>query len=53
MWAYFSKAENGTSEAMKQATKQAHVLGKTNVEKEQTVARTCSKKRGCWVQEAE
>ena len=51
MCAYFSKAENKTSEAMKQAAKEVHALGKTNLEEMRTVARAYSTKRKCSVQE--
>ena len=52
MCADFSKTENKTSEAMKQAAKEAHALGKTNLEKMRTVARAYSTKREFSVQEA-
>ena len=52
MCAYFSKAENETSEAMKQAAKEAGMSGKTELEKMRAVAKAYSKKRECSVQEA-
>ena len=52
MCACFCKAQNETSQAMKQAAKEAHTLGKTNLEKMRTVARAYSEKRECSVQEA-
>ena len=52
MCAYFSKAENETSEAMKQAAKEAVMSGKTELEKMRAVAKAYSKKRECSVQEA-
>ena len=42
MCRYFSRIENETLEAMKQAAKEAHALGKTNLEKMRTVARASS-----------
>ena len=51
MCAYFSMAENETSEAMKQAAKEAFFSGKTELEKMRAVAKTYSKKRECSVQE--
>ena len=44
--AYFSKAENETSEAMKQAAKEAGMSGKTELEKMRAVAKAYSKKKG-------
>ena len=52
MCAYFSKTENETSEAMKQAAKEAGMSGKTELEKMRAVAKAYSKKRECSVQEA-
>ena len=52
MCAYFSKAEDETSEAMKQAAKEASVSGKSNFAKMRAVARAYSAKRECSVQEA-
>ena len=52
MCCYFSRTENETLEAMKQAAKEAHALGKTNLEKMRTVARASSTKRKCSVQKA-
>ena len=52
MCAYFSKAENETSEAIKQAAKEAHLLGKTNSENIRTVARPYFMKRESLVQKA-
>ena len=46
MCAYFSKAENETSEAMKQAAKEAGMSGKTDLEKMRAVAKAYSKKKG-------
>ena len=44
MCAYFSKAEDETSEATKQAAKEASVSGKLNFAKMRAVARTYSTK---------
>lgn len=52
MCAYFSKAENETSGGMKQAAKEAHLLGKTNLENIRTVARAYFMKRESLVQKA-
>ena len=52
MCAYFSKAENETSESLKQAAREANKLGNTEKEKMRAVARAYSTKRECSVQEA-
>ena len=52
MCAYFSKVEDETSEAMKQATQKASVSGKSNFERMRAVARAYSTKRECSVQES-
>ena len=52
MCAYFSKVEDETSEAMKQAAKKASVSGKSNFERMRAVARAYSTKRECSVQES-
>ena len=52
MCAYFSKAEDETSEAMKQAAKEAFKGNKTDYEKMKAVARAYATKRECSVQEA-
>ena len=49
---YISKAEDETSEAMKQAAKEASVSGKSNFEKMRAAARAYSTKHECSVQEA-
>ena len=51
MCAYFSKAEGETSEAMKQAAKEASVSRKSNFEKMRAVDRGYSTKHECSVQE--
>ena len=45
MCAYFSKAENQTSEEMKQATKEVLIGNKYNYEKMKSIARTYATKR--------
>ena len=52
MCAYFSKAEDETSEAMKEAAKEASVSGKSNFEEMRAVARAYSTKRESSVQGA-
>ena len=52
MCAYFSKSEDETSEAMKQAAKEAVNLNKTNFEQMKSVARAYATKRECSIQEA-
>ena len=52
MCAYFSKSEDETSEAMKQAAKEAINSNKTNVEQMKSVARAYATKRECSIQEA-
>ena len=52
MCAYFSKSEDETSEAMKQAAKEALKSNKTNIEQMRSVARAYATKRECSVQEA-
>ena len=52
MCAYFSKVKNETFKAMKQATKEAGMSGKTELGKMRTVAKAYSKKREYSVQEA-
>ena len=52
MCAYFSKTENETSKALKQAAREANVSGKTHLEKMKVVAKKSSTKRKCSVQEA-
>ena len=52
MCAYLSKAEDETSEPMKQAAKEESVSGESNLEKMRAVARAYSMKRECSVQEA-
>ena len=52
MCAYFSKSEDETSEAMKQAAKEAFKSNKTNIEQMRSVARVYATKRQCSVQEA-
>ena len=51
--AYLSKAEDETSEPMKQPAKEESVSGESNLEKMRAVVRTYSMKRECSVQEAE
>ena len=43
---FFSKAKNETSEAMKQAAKEAGMSGKTELEKMRAVVKAYSKKKG-------
>ena len=43
---FFSKAKNETSEAMKQAAKEAGMSGKTELEKMRAIAKAYSKKKG-------
>ena len=50
--AYFSKSEDETSEAMKQAAKEAFNSNKTNIEQMRSIARAYANKRECSVQEA-
>ena len=52
MCAYFSKSEDETSEAMKQAAKEAFNSNKTNLEQMKSIARAYATKRECSVQEA-
>ena len=52
MCAYFSKAEDETSEAMKQAAKEALNGNKSEYETMKAVARAYATKRECSVQEA-
>ena len=52
MCGYFPKAEDETSEAMKQAAKEASVSRKSNFEKMRAVARAYFTKCECFVQEA-
>ena len=52
MCAYFSKSEDETSEAMKQAAKEAVNFNKTNIEQMKSVARAYATKRECSIQEA-
>ena len=52
MCAYFSKAEDETSEAMKQAAKEALSASKTDFETMKAIAKTYPTKRECSVQEA-
>ena len=51
MCAYFSKADNETSEVMKQAAKEASASRKSNFEKMRAIARAYSTKRESSVQE--
>ena len=51
MCAYFSKSEDETSEAMKQAAREAFKSNKTNIEQMISVARAYATKRECSVQE--
>ena len=52
MCAYFSKTEDETSEAMKQAAKEAFNTNKTNIEQVRSIARAYVTKRECSVQES-
>ena len=52
MCAYFSKSEDETSQAMKQAAKEAATTGKDKLESMKTIARAYAAKRECSVQEA-
>ena len=52
MCAYFSKSEDETSEAMKQAAKEALNTNKTNIEQMRSISRAYQTKRECSVQEA-
>ena len=52
MCAYFSKSEDETSEAMKQAAKEAFNSNKTNIEQMRSIALVYDNKRECSVQEA-
>ena len=52
MCAYFSKAEDETSEAMKQAAKEAPNARKTEFETMKAIAKAYSTKTECSVQEA-
>ena len=52
MCAYFSKSEDETSEAMKQAAKEAFNSNKNNIEQMRSIARAYANKRECSVQEA-
>ena len=52
MCAYFSKAEDETSEVMKQAAKEALSASKTEFETMKAIAKVYSTKRECSVQEA-
>ena len=52
MYVYFSKSEDGTSEAMKQAAKKALSASKTEFETMKAIAKAYSTKRECSVQEA-
>ena len=52
MCAYFSKSEDETSEAMKQAAKEALSSNKTNIQQMKSIARAYNTKRECSVQEA-
>ena len=52
MCAYFSKSEDETSEAMKQAAKEAFNTNKTNIEQMRSISRSYQTKRECSVQEA-
>ena len=52
MCAYFSKSEDETSEAMKQAAKEAATCGKNKLELMKSIARAYATKRECSVQEA-
>ena len=52
MCAYFSKSEDETSEAMKQAEKEALNTNKTNIEQMRSISRAYQTNRECSVQEA-
>ena len=52
MCAYFSKAEDGTSEAMKEVAKDAFNRGVSYYEKMKAIAKAYTTKRECSVQEA-
>ena len=52
MCAYLSKSEDETSEAMKQAAKEAFNSNKTNIERMRSIARAYANKRECSFQEA-
>ena len=52
MCAYFSKSEDESSEAMKQAAKEAKELDKSSYEQMKSIARAYITKRECSVQEA-
>ena len=52
MCAYFSKSEDETSEAMKQAAREALHTNKTNIEQMRSISRAYKTKRECSVQEA-
>ena len=52
MCAYFSKSEDETSEAMKQAAKEAVTTNKSKFEQMKAIARAYATKRECSVQEA-
>ena len=52
MCAYFSKSEDGVSEAMNQAAKEAFNSNKSNMEQMRSIARAYNTKRECSVQEA-
>ena len=49
MCAYFSKSEDETSQAMKQATKKAAPTGKDKLEVMKSIARAYASKRECSV----
>ena len=49
MCAYFSKSEDQTSEAMKQAAKEAFNTNKTNIEQMRAIAKAYATKRECSV----
>ena len=52
MCAYFSKSEDETSQAMKQAAKEATSCNKSKLELMKSIARAYITKRECYVQEA-
>ena len=52
MCAYFSKSEDETSEATKQAAKEALNTNKTNIEQIRSISRALQAKRECSMQEA-
>ena len=52
MCAYFSKSEDESSEAMKQAAKEAKELNKSSYEQMKSIAKAYITKRECSVQEA-